>query len=455
MLRKLIEAGVNVARLNFSHGTHQQYAQVIRNIRSICAELDTAVAIMQDLQGPKIRTGRLQDGGPVQLKSGQPFTITTRPVTGNSGRVSTSYAGLPRDVRAGDRVLLSDGAIELVVRQTTDAEIQSEVLAGGTLAENQGINVPGVMISAPPLAEKDLKDLEFGLEHKVDFIALSFVRRASDVRSLKEKLAKASADIPVIAKLEKPQAIENLDEILDISEGVMVARGDLGVEMSPEKVPVIQKDIITKANRWGKLVITATQMLESMINNPRPTRAEASDVANAVFDGSDAVMLSGETARGQYPIESVRMMVKIITESEKVEPRSHLTEDDQYLTNLTFPEAVCDAAYHASRVIRANAIIAFTQTGATAKLISKYRPSTDIIAFTPHAHIVSRMCLYWGVKPMCMHEITNVDELIRALEKILLDRKIVKRNDNLIILTGAPIMEKGHTSLMKLHHVGG
>ena len=443
---------MDVARLNFSHGDHESHGKTILHIREASRLLKKPVAIMQDLQGLKIRTGQLEDGSSVELTTGHHFVLTTQAVAGNSERVSTSYQALPQDLRPGDRLLLSDGLIELRVLTTTRSDVECEVIAGGTLAENQGINLPNVKISASALTEKDLQDLDFGAEQQVDYLALSFIRRPQDILNLKERLAQKNRDTPVIAKLEKPMAIKNLDAIMDVCEGVMVARGDLGVEMAPEKVPVIQKHIIAEANKRGKLVITATQMLESMIHNPRPTRAEASDVANAVLDGTDAVMLAAETAIGHYPVESVSMMVKIINEAEGMGPASH-NERLQESKPLSFPEAVCDAAYHVSRSIKARAIVAFTQTGSTARLISKYRPSTDILSFTPNPDILNRMALYWGVRPTLMHEIGNVDQLIEVLEKLLLQQKWVEEDDNLIILTGAPIIEKGHTSLMKLHRV--
>ncbi len=443
---------MDVARLNFSHGDHESHGKTILLIREASRLLKKPVAIMQDLQGLKIRTGQLEDGSSVELTTGQNFVLTTQAVAGNSERVSTSYQALPQDLRPGDRLLLSDGLIELRVLTTTRSDVECEVIAGGTLAENQGINLPNVKISASALTEKDLRDLDFGAEQQVDYLALSFIRRPQDILNLKERLAQKNRDTPVIAKLEKPMAIKNLDAIMDVCEGVMVARGDLGVEMAPEKVPVIQKHIIAEANKRGKLVITATQMLESMIHNPRPTRAEASDVANAVLDGTDAVMLAAETAIGHYPVESVSMMVKIINEAEGMGPGSH-NERLQESKPLSFPDAVCDAAYHVSRSIKARAIVAFTQTGSTARLISKYRPSTDILSFTPNPDILNRMALYWGVRPTLMHEIGNVDQLIEALEKLLLEQNRVEEGDNLIILTGAPIVEKGHTSLMKLHTV--
>ena len=443
---------MDVARLNFSHGDHESHGKTILHIREASRLLKKPVAIMQDLQGLKIRTGQLEDASSVELTTGHHFVLTTQALVGNSERVSTSYQALPQDLRPGDRLLLSDGLIELRVLTTTRSDVECEVIAGGTLAENQGINLPNVKISASALTEKDLQDLDFGAEQQIDYLALSFIRRPQDILKLKERLAQKNRDTPVIAKLEKPMAIENLDAIMDVCEGVMVARGDLGVEMAPEKVPVIQKHIIAEANKRGKLVITATQMLESMIHNPRPTRAEASDVANAVLDGTDAVMLAAETAIGHYPVESVSMMVKIINEAEGMGPGSH-NERLQESKPLSFPDAVCDAAYHVSRSIKARAIVAFTQTGSTARLISKYRPSTDILSFTPNPDILNRMALYWGVRPTLMHEIGNVDQLIEALEKLLLQQKWVEEGDNLIILTGAPIVEKGHTSLMKLHRV--
>lgn len=454
ILQKLIQAGMDVARLNFSHGDHESHRKAIINIRELSEELETPVAIMQDLQGVKIRTGGLENGTPVELFAGERFIITNEPIKGNKGKVCTSYHAFPQDVKAGDRILLSDGLIELVALTTSPSEVECEVVTGGILAENQGINLPGVNISAPALTEKDLKDLEFGIEQQIDYIALSFIRRPDDVVELKEKLAEKKRATPVIAKLEKPLAIENLETIMQVCDGVMVARGDLGVEMPPEKVPAIQKRVIERANKNGKTVITATQMLESMIHNPRPTRAEASDVANAVFDGTDALMLSGETAKGRFAVQSVEMMAKIIIEAERLETqfKQVLSRDSE---TLSVPEAVCDAAYHASKDIKARAIVAFTQSGSTARLISRYRPRTDILGFTPHPHMVNRMALYWGVKPMCMREIANVDELIQELEKLLLERKLVQKGDNLIILTGAPIVEKGHTSLMKLHTVKG
>ena len=453
-LRQLMEAGLDVVRFNFSHGDHAFYAEAMVKIRQLSEELSRPIAIMQDLQGVKIRTGCLENSQPVELTTGQRLIITTKRLVGGRDRISTSYKALPQDVQPGDRILLSDGLIELLVSKTSKFEVDCEIVSGGILAENQGINLPGVSISAPPLTEKDIQDLNFGIQQGVDYIALSFVRRAEDLVKLKKKIAESKHDMPVIAKLETPMAIENLEAILEECDGVMVARGDLGVEVNPEKVPVIQKQAVKQANHKGKLVIIATQMLDSMIHNPRPTRAEASDVANAVFDGADALMLSGETAIGHFPVESVVMMSRIISQAESLGTDFQTTLPHEE-TGLSFPEAVCDAAYHASNSIQARAIAAFTQTGSTARLISKFRPSAEILGVTPHPHIVTRLPLLWGVRPLLMPEIRLIDELIGELEQLLLQQDLVKKGDHLIILTGAPILEQGHINLMKLHRLGG
>jgi pyruvate kinase len=456
MLRKLIRAGVDVFRLNFSHGTHETHRQVATHIREISKELQTAAGIMQDLQGPKIRTGRTERGKPIELKAGTRLVITTRRhVIGNKKLISTNYHHLPRDVKRGNRILLSDGLIELRVQRVGNHEVECDVINGGLLGEHKGINLPGIKVTAPSLSEKDKKDLEFAVQEKLDFIALSFVRSSRNVTDLRRQLRRRKADIPIIAKLEKPESIENLNSILSAADGAMVARGDLGVEISPEKVPLIQKQIIYEASRQGKIAITATQMLESMMINPRPSRAEASDVANAIFDGTDAVMLSGETATGNFPVEAVEMMSRIILEAETAPVPSHFFHSQSEARRDTFPDAICEAAYHASKFVRARYIIAFTQTGATANLLAKYRPDSHILVFTPHAAVVRRLTLTWGVTPMQMREISNVDELIRGLEAELVKRNLAHKGDRLAILTGAPIIERGHTSLLKLHEVGG
>jgi pyruvate kinase len=445
---------MDVARLNFSHGDHDSHGKTIARIRKASKEIGKPVAIMQDLQGLKIRTGQLENQEPVELIDGQQFAITTETIEGNRDRVSTSYDLLPRDVEKGNRILLSDGLIELRVISTTDTEVQCEVVSGGTLGETQGINLPQVNLSRTGLTAKDLTDLEFGMEQRVDCVALSYIQSAEDILRIREEISSRNHDTPIIAKLETEAAIDNLEAIMEACDAVMVARGDLGVELPPERVPVIQKQVITRANQMGKAVITATQMLESMVSNPRPTRAEASDVANAVFDGTDAVMLSSETTKGRYPVASVVMMAKIIDEAERAGTRTRAGRLEK-AENLSFPEAVCNAAFHASRSINARAIVVFTQTGATARLISKFRPSADIFGLTPHCHVMNRMALYWGVHGIQMSEIANIEQLIEGLDNLLLKLQLVAIGDKLVILTGAPIVQKGSTTLMKLHQVKG
>jgi len=455
MLQKLIRAGVDVFRLNFSHGTHQSHKAEVDNIRAISRKLGNPVAIMQDLQGPKIRTGLTEGGLPIELKAGRKLIITTRKIAGDAAMISTNYKRLPRDVKPGNRILLSDGLIELRVRKVGAHEVECDVINGGILGEHKGINLPGIKVTAPSLTRKDKEDILFAVRERLDFIALSFVRSARNIHDLRRLLNRSGADISIVAKLEKPESIEHLEGILNASDAVMVARGDLGVEIDPEKVPGIQKRIILEASRTGRLVITATQMLESMVNNPRPTRAEASDVANAIFDGTDAVMLSSETATGNYPVDAVEMMSRIIQEAEKTPALSHFFHAQSPLRRTSFPDAICEAAYHASNFINARYIVAFTQSGATANLIAKYRPLSHILTFTPHEPVVRRLTLTWGVTPIQMREISNVDELIKALEVELLTRRLARKGDRLAILTGAPLVEKGHTSLLKLHQIGG
>ncbi|MGC2768526.1 MAG: pyruvate kinase, partial [Candidatus Acidiferrum sp.] len=390
MIRKLIQAGMNVARLNFSHGTHEEHAHCISILREAAVALKKPIAILADLQGPKIRTGALAGGGTVLLRTGQRFVITTAKVLGDSTRVNTTFYPMPREVKRGDRILLSDGLIELRVESTTHHEVVCQVANGGLLGENKGINLPGVKLHVPALTQKDRADLRFALSQGADYIAVSFVRRPEDVVLAKTLVKRAKKDTPVIAKLEKPEAIENLEEILRVADGVMVARGDLGVEMKPECVPVVQKNIIARARENRRPVITATQMLESMTENPRPTRAEASDVANAIFDGSDAVMLSAETATGKYPVEAVGMMARIIEEAEasiQEFPRPAGTE------RLKVAETVAELVCHASRELHMKVIAVFTHSGFTARLVSRYRPLVPIVAFSPEATTRRRMAL--------------------------------------------------------------
>src|ERR1700720_3404454 len=409
MIERLMRAGMDVARLNFSHGTHEEHARTIKRVREASARLAKPLAILADLQGPKIRTGALVDGKRIQLRAGQLFTISTREFPGTSAGVSTTYKRLPRDVSKGDRILLGDGLIELRVISPTSNSVVCKIINGGELGEHKGINFPGVKLRIPAMTPRDRVDLAFALRHGANYVAVSFVRRAEDVLLAKSAIKRARKDVPVIAKLEKPEAIENLDAILRVADGVMVARGDLGVEMSPEKVPVIQKLIIAKACEARLPVITATQMLESMTQNPRPTRAEASDVANAVFDGSDALMLSAETAAGAYPIEAVEMMDRIIREAESSDSRVLRPQPAQFNIAETASELIC----HASEELDMKVIAVFTETGFTARLVSKHRPRRPIIAFSTIQETRRRLSLYWGVVPRTINEVKNIEDLVQ------------------------------------------
>jgi pyruvate kinase len=451
MIRKLIDAGMDVARLNFSHGTHEEHAQNVAALREAAVILKKPIAILADLQGPKIRTGALAGGGSVALRTGQKFVITTARVLGDSTRVNTIFRPLPHEVKPGDRILLSDGLIELRVERVRGPEVHCHVLNGGILGEHKGINLPGVPLHVPALTEKDRLDLRFVLKHAVDYIAVSFVRRAEDVLLAKSLIRRAKKDTPVIAKLEKPEAIENLEEILRVSDGVMVARGDLGVEMNPERVPVVQKNIIARAREFRRPVITATQMLESMTENPRPTRAEASDVANAIFDGSDAVMLSAETATGKYPVEAVSMMARIIAQAEgSIHEYPRPATQEKLKVSETVAELVC----HASRELHMKLIAVFTHSGFTARLVSRYRPLVPIVAFSPEAHTRRRMALLWGVTSRSISDIKKIDGLAMIAEKRLLEERLVRNGDVIGIVAGTPMGIRGTTNFMKFHVIG-
>ncbi len=458
-LEQLIRAGMNVARVNFSHGTQPEHALVIERIRTTSARLGHAIAILQDLQGPKIRTGTLEGGQPVLLVDGARVTITTRDVEGNAETISTTYKQLPQDVKEGDRILLDDGLLELRVLGFDATEVECLVVHGGPLKEHKGINLPGVAVSAPALTEKDRDDLKFGVSQGVDYVALSFVRRPEDVleaRALIRQLQvekvgeRAQVSIPLIAKLEKPEAVARLAEILDVVDGVMVARGDLGVEMPPEKVPLIQKRIIAACNDRGLPVITATQMLESMITHPRPTRAEASDVANAIFDGTDALMLSAETATGSYPIEAVQMMVRIAQETE-ADPRSARQPQCQYLTPA---HAVSHAARALAEEASVQAIVVFTRSGASAHLISTDRPRTPILAYTPSEYVYRQLALWWGVWPHRIDLQETTEELIARVDHRLQEDNLVSRGEHVVIMGGLPVASQARTNFVKLQPVG-
>jgi pyruvate kinase len=452
IIERLLHAGMDVARLNFSHSSHADHAHSISMLRAAAIKIEKPIAILADLQGPKIRTGPLAGGGPVQLQAGQRFVITTARVLGDTTRVSTIFRPLPHEVHRGDRILLSDGLIELRVEQVRGREVICQVINGGMLGEHKGINLPGVRLRVPALTPKDRMDLLFALKHGANYIAVSFVRRPEDVVLAKTLIRRAGKDTPVIAKLEKPEAIENLEAILRVADGVMVARGDLGVEMNPERVPVVQKTIISRAREFRRPVITATQMLESMTENPRPTRAEASDVANAIFDGSDAVMLSAETASGKYPVEAVSMMARIIEEAEaSIEGFARPAPQEKLKVAETVAEVVC----HASRELNLRVIAVFTHSGFTARLVSRYRPLVPIVAFSPDAETRRRMALIWGVYPRNISNIHKIDGLAAVAEKRLLEERMVRQGDVIGIVAGTPMGVRGTTNFMKFHVIGG
>jgi pyruvate kinase len=453
MIRDLMRTGMDVARLNFSHGTHSEHARRIKRLRRAARDLKRTVCILQDLQGPKIRTGRLQDGKAISLNPGAVLTITPRKVVGTASLIATDFAGLAREVEPGARVLLSDGRIELKVRSIRGDDVECLVLNGGLLGEQQGINLPGAAVAIPALTDKDKLDLRFGLKHGVDVVALSFVRSADDIREAKNLMREFGKTIPIVAKLEKPQAVERLEEILEAAHGIMIARGDLGVELPPERVPIIQKLVIQRAGVWRRPVITATQMLESMTDNPRPTRAEASDVANAIFDGTDVVMLSGETASGRYPRETVAMMVRIILEAEASiaqlpgTPRRR-REEHRY----SVAETICESIAHAAEDLPMRAIAVFTESGNTARMLSKHRPKVRIYAFSRKPEVCNRMNALWGVHPVHKQEWESAEAMLRTAEKELLPKGLLHAGDVLGLVAGTKLTS-GATNFMRLHTV--
>lgn len=452
ILKKMIQKGMDVARLNFSHGSLESHGRAYGLVRKLSKDLKKPLAILQDLQGPKMRIGAIRNGQAF-LKEGERFILTTQKILGSPKEVYATYPHLPKDVKQGDTILMGDGSIRLRVDRTVGPKVFTKVVNGGQLRDHMGLNFPGVDLSLPPLTRKDRQDLAFGLSWGVDYVAMSFVRYAQDIKILKKAMARFGKEVPVIAKLERPEAIANLNEILKVADGVMVARGDLGVEMPLAQVPILQKEIIKQANEKRRLVITATQMLESMVNNPQPTRAEASDIANAILDGTDAVMLSAETATGKYPVASVATMAEIASTAESYSLSSIHPDFFHSTATSSIPDAIAQAAAQASERTNARVIVAFTQSGSTALLISKYRPSIPIVAFTPHAMVCQKMGLLWGVFPRILRPIASTDRLIEEVEKTLLSEKKVKRGDRIILLMGAPIYKKGATNLLKIHRI--
>ncbi len=454
---RLLTSGVDVFRLNFSHGSPDDRMRIIQIVRECATSIGRYVPIVGDIQGPKLRIGEVD--GVVHLQPGQTFVISTEKMKGNAQMVSTPFEALPREVGAGQRILINDGLVELVVTMVDAKRVTTRVIHGGPISSKKGMNFPDSELTIPAITDKDREDVKFACDQKLDYIAASFIRRRAEIEGLRELLHENGGDdVNVIAKLEKPQAIDNLEDILEVSDGVMVARGDLGVELPPEAVPVIQKKILSTASRWGRFAITATQMLESMTANSRPTRAEASDVANAIFDGSDAVMLSAESASGLYPVEAVQMMARIIIGAENAReyesgaPRAPLFQKSSESDEFT--DALAGAANYAADQIDAKYIVVFTQTGFAARLMSKFRPRAPIVALTPSSWVARRMNILWGVQPYVMRETGNYHEqIVDHVDEFLLQKEIVRPGDRLVILMGSPLYQRAKTNLLRVHRV--
>jgi len=453
-LVELIKAGMNVARLNFSHGNHEEHGRRIANIRKAAEITGKTVGLLLDTKGPEIRTGDMATEK-VLLESGQQLIISMEDCLGTREKISVTYKGLAKDVHPGSKILLDDGLIELEVVDTNEREIVTKVLNSGELKSKKGVNVPGVSINLPGITEKDKNDILFGIEQGIDFIAASFVRRASDVLEIRELLENNGAEhIMIIPKIESAEGVENIDEILSVSDGLMVARGDLGVEIPAEEVPLVQKMLIKKCNEAGKPVITATQMLDSMQRNPRPTRAEASDVANAIFDGTDAIMLSGETAAGDYPIEAVKTMDRIAARTEKALNYRDMFEARSRASETTITDAIGQAVANTALNLNVSTIITSTVSGHTARVVSKYRPKADIVAVTNSEQSLRRLTIVWGVQPLLGKPAKTTDEMLEAAVDRALDSGLVRRGDLVVITAGVPVGEVGTTNLLKVHVVG-
>lgn len=451
MLRALVKEGVDVFRLNFSHGKHEEHQKVINFVREINQEMGTHVALLQDLQGPKIRVNEVADG--VTLVPGQEFVVTTREMLGNNEIASTSYKDLPRDVKVGDMILIDDGKIELAVKEVRDIDIVCTVKYGGPLKSRKGINLPQSKVSAPSLTDKDHADLLFGLKNRLDWVALSFVRKAKDIELLREIIQQHNPNTRIVAKIEKPEALENIDSIIAATDAVMVARGDLGVEIWLEEVPMMQKMIVQKCNQLAKPVIVATQMMESMIENPRPTRAETNDVANAVMDGADALMLSAETAAGKYPLEVIRSMVRTIGSVEK-NGNVFYRFRDVIPGSVNFQtDSLILTACKLAKEVNAKAIVGMTQLGYSAYKASSHRPNANIFAFTSNDEIINSMNLVWATRAYHYDQSTSTDDTIADVEAILKRDGHVKTGDVFIVLASMPIQAKGKTNLIKVNVV--
>lgn len=453
VLAKLITAGMDVARLNLSHGTREEHVERIRKIRTIARELGKIVALLLDTRGPEVRVKTFSKGA-VMLKQGALFTLTANEVEGNENMVSVTYPNLPKEVAVGNAVLLDDGLIALKVVRVEGQNIVCQVVTGGELSNRKGINIPGVSLSLPALSEKDLDDIRFGARHGIDFIAASFVRKSEDIIAIKEVLEEERSSAKIIAKIENEEGVHNLESILEIADGIMVARGDLGVEIPTEDVPLVQKYLIEKCNHAGKPVITATQMLDSMIRNPRPTRAEASDVANAIFDGTDAVMLSGETAAGKYPVESVETMARIAMRTEEALHFETILEEFAPLMEHNVTDAISYSTCYTAQLLDVAAIVTSTQSGYTARMVSKFRPRALILAVTPKEKVANQLALTWGVYPLMSPPMNNTDDMFESAVEACLKTGRIKKGDMIVITAGIPVGVAGTTNLLRVHTVG-
>jgi pyruvate kinase len=452
MIKELLQAGMDVARINFSHGTYKEHSRYIKTLRQAAKQAGMPLAIMQDLPGPKDRTGKLKKSS-IELKENADFILTTREILGDETRVSVGLPYLPSIVKPGDTIFLDDGNIELKVAATSKTEVSCQVVTGGKLGDDKGINIPGISWNAPTITDEDREHIQFGLRHNVDFIALSFIREANDVVKVKKLLQKKKKNPALIAKIERREALDNLNEILEAADGAMVARGDLGIEIPIQRVPIVQKEIIHKCNRLGKPVIVATQILESMVNAPRPTRAEATDIANAIFDGADALMLSEETAVGNYPVEAVYMMSQIATEAETALPYEDiLTNKGKDLQPQT-DDAISYAACHTAHQLGAAAIIAFTSSGSTARRVAKYRPKVPILAITPRQLTQRQLSLSWGVRAFQIPEPSKIAMLFSRGARVAKRTGLAQDGDLVVITGGVPIGISGSTNLLKVEKI--
>jgi pyruvate kinase len=453
MLKKLIQAGMSAARMNMAHGDLDEHKGRIDRVRQAAEELGATVAILMDIKGPEIRTGLLQESS-YELKTDASLTLTTEQIQGDASCISVSYQDLTRDVKPGSRILIDDGLIELQVETIEGTEIHCRILNGGLIKSRKGVNLPGIHTSLPGVTERDIMHIEFGIEQDIDIIAASFVRKASDILEIRELLEKRGAShIQIISKIENQEGVDNLDAILEVSDGLMVARGDLGVEIPVEDVPIIQKQMIQKGNAVGKPIITATHMLDSMQYNPRPTRAEASDVANAVYDGTDVLMLSGETAAGKYPLESVRMMASIAANIEEVLPYKDMLRVKAAQQKATITEVISQSAVSSSLDLDAKVIVVSTSTGFSARMVAKYRPQSPIIAVTASERVQRRLCLCWGVIPVSGREVVSTDDMFESAIHSALQSGIVATGDLVVVSAGVPVGEAGSTNLIKIQHI--